>query len=271
MTATTGIERVLLTGDKRDGILAGTISAETQRDQRRTRGQQVRFTAPSFKVPVRLVRVRAKLNFSDFFPLSEVLPMSEGSITTTIADLREGTVDPEFWNDCFAKIAEFARKRLSGKFRAVTDEEDIASSVLRTFFRRVADGQYDVATRNELWRLFWVIADRKVKKKFRDEMTRKRGQGNTVTEADLVAAGVDMNIDQIVQERPEFIPEVGAEVADLIDHLIALLSESQQRIARLYLDGLTPAEIKTEQDDMSIHAIRRTIRMIRKRWEETLA
>jgi RNA polymerase sigma-70 factor (ECF subfamily) len=41
--------------------------------------------------------------------------------------------------------------------------EDIVQSVFRTFFRRVAAGQYDVPEGEDLWRLFLVIALHKIR------------------------------------------------------------------------------------------------------------
>ncbi len=43
------------------------------------------------------------------------------------------------------------------------DADDIVQSVFRTFFRRVAKGDYEVPDGEELWKLFLVIALNKVR------------------------------------------------------------------------------------------------------------
>ncbi|MBI3469334.1 MAG: sigma-70 family RNA polymerase sigma factor [Planctomycetes bacterium] len=44
------------------------------------------------------------------------------------------------------------------------DPDDIVQSVFRTFFRRAAEGHYDVPAGEELWKLFLVIALNKVRR-----------------------------------------------------------------------------------------------------------
>jgi RNA polymerase sigma-70 factor (ECF subfamily) len=43
------------------------------------------------------------------------------------------------------------------------DPDDIVQSVFRTFFRRVAHGQYDVPEGEDLWKLFMIIALHKIR------------------------------------------------------------------------------------------------------------
>jgi RNA polymerase sigma-70 factor (ECF subfamily) len=43
------------------------------------------------------------------------------------------------------------------------DPDDIVQSVFRTFFRRVARGQYDVPEGEDLWKLFMIIALHKIR------------------------------------------------------------------------------------------------------------
>jgi RNA polymerase sigma-70 factor, ECF subfamily len=46
---------------------------------------------------------------------------------------------------------------------ARVDPEDIVQSVFRTFFRRAAEGQYDVPEGEEIWKLLLVIALHKIR------------------------------------------------------------------------------------------------------------
>lgn len=49
------------------------------------------------------------------------------------------------------------------RLAAIVDSEDIVQSVFRTFFRRAAEGQYDVPEGEEIWKLLLVIALNKVR------------------------------------------------------------------------------------------------------------
>jgi RNA polymerase sigma-70 factor (ECF subfamily) len=61
------------------------------------------------------------------------------------------------------------------------DPEGIVQSVFRTFFRRVAKGQYDVLEGEDLWKLFLVIALNKVRSTASLHRTAKRDVSKTVS------------------------------------------------------------------------------------------
>ena len=66
---------------------------------------------------------------------------------------------------------------------ARVDPEDIVQSVFRTFFRRAAQGHYDVPEEEELWKLFLVIALHKIRDTASYHRAAKRDVSATATGA----------------------------------------------------------------------------------------
>src|SRR3954447_12340517 len=61
------------------------------------------------------------------------------------------------------RLLALAAAQRSAGLAARVDPEDIVQSVFRTFFRRAAEGQYDVPEGEEIWKLLLVIALNKVR------------------------------------------------------------------------------------------------------------
>src|SRR6185437_8616333 len=61
------------------------------------------------------------------------------------------------------RLRSRATAQSSPGLAARVDPEDIVQSVFRTFFRRAAQGQYDVPEGEEIWKLLLVIALHKIR------------------------------------------------------------------------------------------------------------
>jgi RNA polymerase sigma-70 factor (ECF subfamily) len=61
------------------------------------------------------------------------------------------------------RLRALAAAQSSPRLAARVDPEDIVQSVFRTFFRRAAQGQYDVPEGEEIWKLLLVIALNKIR------------------------------------------------------------------------------------------------------------
>src|SRR3954452_13006529 len=61
------------------------------------------------------------------------------------------------------RLRALAATQMAQGLAARVDSEDIVQSVFRTFFRRAAEGQYDVPEGEEIWKLLLVIALNKVR------------------------------------------------------------------------------------------------------------
>jgi DNA-directed RNA polymerase specialized sigma24 family protein len=190
--------------------------------------------------------------------------LDPGSVTLLLERLRAG--DPEasadattrLWARYFGALMELARKRLPGTARRAADEEDIALSALDSFCRGEAAGRFpDLADRDALWRLLATITLRKVRDAIEYEGRKKRGAGR--------AGEGPGALDELFARDPS--PELAAQVADLLGHLIGQLGdETMRRLAHLKLQGHTEEEMAAELG-VSPRTVRRKLELIRRLWE----
>ena len=61
------------------------------------------------------------------------------------------------------RLQALAARQTSPELGRRLDPEDIVQTVFRTFFRRVAEGSYDVPDGEEIWKLLLVIALNKIR------------------------------------------------------------------------------------------------------------
>ncbi|QDU91352.1 ECF sigma factor [Pirellulimonas nuda] len=96
---------------------------------------------------------------------------------------------PLIYDACFERLVATARRALAGAPRRDTDEEDLASSVLPSFFRGVDDGRSSGRfSRAQLWGLLLTIARRKVARLHRRRFTLRPGAGKVRGETPLASA-----------------------------------------------------------------------------------
>jgi RNA polymerase sigma factor (sigma-70 family) len=187
----------------------------------------------------------------------------EGSVTQLLARLRAG--DPaasedataRLWARYFGALMRLARARLPQAARRAADEEDIALSALDSFCRREAAGQFRPEDRDDLWRVLAMITLRKVLDAIQHERRAKRGAGRTGEPAGA--------LDELLTHEPS--PEMAAQMADQVQHLIARLGDDVlRRLALLKVQGHTEEEIAAELG-VSPRTVRRKLGLIRRLWE----
>jgi hypothetical protein len=113
------------------------------------------------------------------FTRNEAVTMStDDSVTHWFEQIREGDSEAAraIWERYFPELVRLAREKLRGVPRRVADEEDIAASVMKSFFRAAQKGRFpDLADRHELWRLLLQMTARKVvDSKHRLRLIRKK-------------------------------------------------------------------------------------------------
>jgi RNA polymerase sigma-70 factor (ECF subfamily) len=150
--------------------------------------------------------------------------------------LRSG--QPDAATELYLRYAERLEALAAGQCAADLsprlDPEDIVQSVFRTFFRRVAGGQYDVPEGEELWQLFLVIALHKIRSTATFHRAAKRDVRVTVTGLPESLAG-----------RPLAAPDETARttLCLVIDELLDSLPETMRAIVELRIEGHEVEEI----------------------------
>ncbi|MCI0700452.1 MAG: ECF-type sigma factor [Planctomycetia bacterium] len=191
------------------------------------------------------------------------------SVTHWLKQLNAGNPQAaeELWNRYFRRVVGLARVKLRGLPTAMADEEDVALSALRTFFRRAKDGQFPQLQGSEdLWPLLVKITARKAYNLQRYARQKKRWNekqlppGTELTEDELVAVIGD-------EPTPEFVGDLIEELCGLIE---LLAEEELRRIALLKLEGKPTAEIAGELG-INERRVQRRLKVIYALWREKLS
>jgi DNA-directed RNA polymerase specialized sigma24 family protein len=197
------------------------------------------------------------------------------AVTRWLRQLEAGDQDAArlLWQRYYQELVELARARLGTTPRRMSDEEDVALSVMRCLYDGAERGQLAaMVNRQELWRLLAAITIRKVIDHQRHLTKKKRGSGRVRGDSVLQAGNGDRGdagFDEFLGE--DATPEVEAIAAEEFQRLMVLLDDDRlRRIAQFKLDGFTNEEI-AQQLGLTARSIERKLQQIRKIWEGELA
>jgi DNA-directed RNA polymerase specialized sigma24 family protein len=190
---------------------------------------------------------------------------ADGSITRLIALLKEGeqAAAQPLWDAYFRRLVGLARARLRGTPRGMADEEDVALSAFDSFCRRAEEGRFpQLADRDDLWRLLFVLTVRKAIGLARRQGRVRRGAGRVASLEDLASWDLDAAL------GPEPTPELAAQMADECRRLLdSLRDETLRAVARWKMEGWTNREIAVRLGCVE-HTVERKVRSIRQLWSK---
>jgi DNA-directed RNA polymerase specialized sigma24 family protein len=195
---------------------------------------------------------------------------SVGSVTHWIQLLQAGedTAARAIWERYFRRLVGLARAKLGGSARRVADEEDVALSVLDSFYRGLEEGRFpNLEDRDNLWKLLVVLTARKAARLVQHERRLKRGGGRVLAEADVPVGEAERALlDEVVGREPT--PAFAAQVAEECNRLLDLLGDDTlHSIARWKMEGDTNGEIAVKLGCLE-RTVERKLRTIRERWEK---
>lgn len=134
------------------------------------------------------------------------------------------------------RLQGLAHAKCAPDLAARVDAEDIVQSVFRTFFRRVARGDYDVPEGEELWKLLLVIGLNKI---------RAVGAFHRAARRD-VRSSVSPESWETTDSSPSG-DETSLQILRIaIDEVLGGLSEEHRRILQLRIEGHEVAEIAAQ-------------------------
>lgn len=155
------------------------------------------------------------------------------------------------------RLQALTRARCGSDLAPRIDAEDIVQSVFRTFFRRVADGSYDVPDGEELWKLFLVIGLNKIRRTGAYHRAAKRdvrlSSGGEVLEIAAETAGASNETSLNVLRM-------------VVDDVLAGLPPVHQEIVNLRIEGHEVTEIATR-----VGRSKRSVERILQEFRELLA
>ena len=139
------------------------------------------------------------------------------------------------------RLRALVKAQRGADLAARVDPDDIVQSVFRTFFRRAAEGHYDVPPGDELWKLFLVIALYKVRDTAAFHRADKRDVGRTV-----VGADVDRSVAGRLRSGSGRDEEALTILQLVIDEILAKLPPAHRRIVELRVEGHEVADIAAQ-------------------------
>jgi RNA polymerase sigma factor (sigma-70 family) len=164
----------------------------------------------------------------------------------------------------YAKRLELLARSQTGSELAVRfDPEDVVQSVFRTFFRRAAEGHYDIPDGDELWKLFLVIALNKIRARGEYHRAAKRDVAQTSNLDTVKPIGVGDG-----QNRPE--DDAYRVLRMTIDDLFDEVPEVQRQIVTMRIEGYNVREI-SEKTNRSKRTVERVLQGFRTRLNECLS
>ena len=199
---------------------------------------------------------------------------AHGSVTRLIIDLRSD--DPALrevaarlvWGRYFRELLALARNHLSARIRCREDEEDVLQSMYKSFCIRQRRGDFDLASRDELWNLLVRITLRKARNTANRHRQGKRDVRREDAEAAADRSGGDLPgtiLDQIDSDGPT--PAEAALLNEALEGRFQMLKDSDLRqIALWKLEGSTNPEIATKLD-CTVRTVERKLERIRTYWE----
>ena len=151
-----------------------------------------------------------------------------------LRQFRGGQVDAatELYSRYATRLLELAKSRTGAELGQSVDPEDVVQSVFRTFFRRAAEGSYQVPNGDTLWKLLMVIALNKIRSLADYHRAGKRDVRRTQPMLEPVPSDSEQESLNILQLT--------------IDELTSQLHESHQQIIRMRIEGYGVDEIATK-------------------------
>ncbi|MFM7117152.1 MAG: ECF-type sigma factor [Planctomycetota bacterium] len=193
----------------------------------------------------------------------------EGSVTRLIRDCRAGS-DPaaaDLWQRLNERLLRLAARRMP-KRGGIVDPEDIAVDAYYSFLRRHRQGEFpELSTRDDAWRMLFVIVIRKTVNAIRHSMRQRRNPEQNGSATFILS----------ISGRPKFMagppsnapcPATEALLAESVQSLLATLPDQQlKQIAQAKVEGFTNQEV-AEKLGCSLATIERRLKMIRLIWEK---
>jgi DNA-directed RNA polymerase specialized sigma24 family protein len=196
---------------------------------------------------------------------------SQGSVTQWIGAFKigEAAAAQKLWDAYFQKLVLLARKRLGDAPRRAVDEEDLALSAFKSFFKGVARGRFpQLNDRTDLWRVLVRITACKVVDQInRDRRKKRRPKSGAAVKGESAFEALEGvgGIAQVVGDEPT--PAFAAQVAEEYERLLNSLSNADHRqVAVWKLEGYSNEEIAAKLGCV-VRSVERKLQLIRSVWE----
>lgn len=201
---------------------------------------------------------------------------TDSSIVQLIALAGQGDTQAQqqIWDQYFPQLVRLAQQRLKEKFHRVGDGEDVALSVLNSFFHQIQKISLpEVRGRDDLWRFLSRMTQHKAIDWIRFQQRHRRrvlgesaiGLGNAGSSRESAAEARPM----ADVASPGLEPQLAVMLIENCERLMDQLPAELRPIVLLRLAGHTNAEIAVNQD-CSLATVERRLKLVRSIWSQTL-
>ncbi len=187
---------------------------------------------------------------------SEPTPKKAASDATLLVRFQAGDGDAAtaLYTRYARQLLSLANRNAAEALGARVDPEDIVQSIFRTFFRRAAQGHYQIPDGEELWKLLLIIALNKVRSVAEHHRALKRSVAQT------------QSIGSFDTSESHDSSEM---LRATIEEILADLPEEHQSIVRDRIDGFEIAEI-AERNLAARRSVERVLQGFRHRLRASL-
>lgn len=191
---------------------------------------------------------------------------SDHTVNELLIATRNGdaTAPDRLFDRYFPRLVNLARQHLAGIGTAATDEEDVALSVMNSFFHALqSDRLPELQDHAGLARLLFRMTVRKaIDYRRREQRAKRGGSGRLMQSPDdsQLAAGIE------AAPSAELPPDLVAAMGETLERLMGCLDdEALRKLVHAKLSGYTNREIAL-QLNCSLSTVERRLRLVRKAW-----
>jgi hypothetical protein len=196
-----------------------------------------------------------------------------GSVTRWLQQLQGGDAGAsdqaaqDIWQRYAARLLALARHNLGRRLRQRVDEEDVLQSMYKSFCVRQRRGEFDLAGRDELWRLLATVTLRKVRNlaKFHARARRDYRREEGARPGPLDSQAPQEPCDRLADAAPT--PEEAAALNEDLRRYLQALPPELRRVALWKLEGHTNEEIAGPGLlNCALRTVERKVERIRGKW-----
>lgn len=154
------------------------------------------------------------------------------------------------------RLVALARRRLKRRLHRRLDAEDIVQSVFRTFFGRIKEGQFQIASQDDLCKLLMRITVHKTLRLVAYHQADKRAAGREIE----LGGDTPEALLEVIGREPS--PAAAAAFIDQLEQFLAKLQPDERIILEMKLQDYSNAEIAAALKTYD-RKIRRVIERIR--------
>lgn len=188
--------------------------------------------------------------------------MSEHSFRALIHDARNGddAAAQAIVDQYTGALVAVARRQIGPRLAQKLDADDVVQSAYRSLFVRMREGEYELGSGQDLWKLLVTMTLNKVRRHARYHATQRRNIHLEQGVADYLEAAI---------ADPHPSPADAAELVDETAALLESLPTRDRQIVELRLQGLSTTEIASETGRAQ-RSVRRVLERIRQKLEQSI-